>query len=1226
MTHYKLTNSQKNILNACRFHGKNYPNVGGVLLYQGSLDIILMKQSINIFLEKNSSVRIRLSKNSGEDTVYITDYAYYEAEYVDLSENEDRDDIINGMLAVPFNMEGENLIEFKILQYDRKRMGFFLRMHHMLADGFAVGLLVSQFIEIYDALTQSRESNIIESTFMDFASLEAAYRASRHYESDQRFWEERLDSGYSRIGRDTEAMDSKRITLKIKKERTLELKGICNANQITLPVFFKAVLLLYLARTTGTSRPSLAVSALGRTQKSKSYIGSFALSLPLAVSIEAGCTFQDLCDAIKAESFKIYKHQQYPQLHSGTFGLMEALFSFQSQTLENMKGYETKWYSGGFSEAKFFLSVDTRDDSDQLVITVDYREKAFEPGEAELILKRLEYIAKQVMYNLSIPWEKVSILPPEEEKIFWEPMKSNDCPLPEKRLSEYMKDSVQLYPEKTAYLFKNESMTFSCAEKKVNWLAKQLEAQDFKKGDIVALQAERSIAFILTVRAVIKAGCSFMPVEKSAPPERADYMLENSGARLFTIPGDIGEAEYFEDLSRLDEPCYVMYTSGSTGRPKGVAVTQRALLNRIIRMNELDPLISEDVIMHKTSISFDVSVWEIFWGSMFGAATSILPTGDEKLPEQLITCAEKTKVTRLHFVPSMLGVFLKYAVAGSKSLPGVKYVYASGEVLRNIERFQDVFTCAKLCNYYGPTECAIDVTCHEVQDHSGADIPIGRPLGNNHIYILDSREGLCPVGVQGELCIGGIQVAKGYLNNEALTRRFFVDYCGETIYKTGDLAYVNMEGEIMFTGRNDDQVKIHGRRVQLSEIETQMCALDHISIAAVSYRNDCLYGWFVSDRKICVHEFKRRLLKSLPYYMVPEQMFQLEEIPLLSNGKIDRTKLVVPKSNGEQDFDKDMAKEQKDFGGVMTQEQQAFAVAVEKALGEKGIQRKIGPDDNLFEVGLDSLDMITLSLIPELTGISVGDFYANRTIRNILNLKKTAAPLNLLKKTDGKKAVVCVPYAGGSYGAFEAIAERLEAEVYSVEISAFGGDKSYKEMAAVVAEGLKTYESIDVIGYCTGSGLATHIVKALEENGQKVSQLMLFAMTLPPLMNLWGKHFSIWQAVPERMLLRMLNRAHGAEHFFTGDMLGRFRQDTNRFFANMPHRMTGLHAEVVCIYGKYDIFTKGYRRSHKKWERFFGKPVEYVEVNAVNHFFGLDSNVMGSEIMPQRINASPTQP
>ncbi|MCP4218391.1 MAG: amino acid adenylation domain-containing protein, partial [bacterium] len=498
-------------------------------------------------------------------------------------------------------------------------------------------------------------------------------------------------------------------------------------------------------------------------------------------------------------------------------------------------------------------------------------------------------------------------------------------------------------------------------------LAAALREKGVETGTIIAVMVERSVEMMVGIFGVLKAGGCYMPIDPKSPPHRIRYLLADSNAGMILttrncsseIPGDFPITSIYLDEFPLESAAplshgnpaaaegkrsefqlsagvpvrprdiaYVIYTSGSTGLPKGVLIEHGSVVNRLHWMQTRYPIDCKDVLLQKTPYVFDVSVWELFWWAFQGATLAILGPGDEKNPGEIVKAIHTYGVTTIHFVPSMLNAFLEHLELPGTALSrlsALRQVFASGEALRpeQAERFNRILNKTigtHLVNLYGPTEATVDVTYFNCIGEKFENIPIGKPIDNIHLYIVDKYTRLLPPGTAGELCISGVGLARGYLNKPELTAERFAknvireqnedsstgNRWFERLYKTGDLAKWLPDGNIEFLGRLDHQVKIRGFRIELGEIETQLLKLGEIKESIVTAKTDSqgdtyLCAYIIAGQPVELEStgtfneaLRKKLSVILPDYMVPAYFVHLDKVPLTPNGKVDRKALPEP--------------------------------------------------------------------------------------------------------------------------------------------------------------------------------------------------------------------------------------------------------------------------------------------------------------------------------------------
>jgi len=554
----------------------------------------------------------------------------------------------------------------------------------------------------------------------------------------------------------------------------------------------------------------------------------------------------------------------------------------------------------------------------------------------------------------------------------------------DQRLEYLLTDQAKKNPYKKAVVFGQKQVSYSELNKFANRVATHLVAEGIVPGDRVAISMDRSVEMLAAIFGVLKAGAAYVPVDPSYPEKRQVYILEDSDAKVIISLRDtanthlsgfksvVVDDEFLrqgvnEDVSSpgvSTDVAYIIYTSGSTGNPKGVMVEHRSVFNRIEWMQNEYCLGSEDVILQKTPISFDVSVWELFWWLRVGASVCLLKPGGEKDPSEIIDAIEREHVTHMHFVPSMLDAFIGFLRTSGDALrlQSLKTVFTSGEALglHQCEAFLNLVSSndTKLANLYGPTEATVDVTYYNCQlGEPRGSVPIGRPIQNTGIYIVDERGYAVSPGVKGELLITGVNLARGYHNREELSSEKFHKsevLGGVRVYRSGDLARWHIDGNIEYLGRIDHQVKIRGFRIELGEIETALRNLKEIEDARVCAlsRDDgtkYLAAYVVVNHDFEPEAIQNELRSSLPAHMVPPYLVSMEKFPLTPNGKLDRKALPDPRKQLQESTVK-----------ATTTDIERTLLAIWKNI--LGIA-SVGVDSNFFSLGGDSIS--ALSVISE---------------------------------------------------------------------------------------------------------------------------------------------------------------------------------------------------------------------------------------------------------------------
>lgn len=862
-------------------------------------------------------------------------------------------------LAQDLRVDGGNpLVCHQLLRVGDDRWYWYQRYHHLLVDGFSFPAITRQIAAIYRAWQRGEATP--ESPFTPFAEVVDEYQryaGSEAWQRDKAFWQAQRQAlpapaslSAAPLGGRAAGSDIWRMKLEMNADAFRRLAS--HAPQCQPADLALALTTLWLGRL--CNRMDYAAGFIFMRR-----MGSAALTstgpvlnvLPLAVHIDARETLADLAMRLAGQLKKMRRHQRYDAEQivrdSGKAAGDEPLFG----PVLNVKVFDYQLDIDGVEAVTHTLATGPvndlelalfPDETGGLSLEILANKARYDEAELRRHMARLTALLAQFAADPALRCGEAEMLSADELARL-AAVNDTVVPLPATTLSTLVADQARKTPDAPALADARWQFSYREMRQQVVALAQLLRQRGVKPGDSVAVALPRSVFLTLALHGIVEAGAAWLPLDTGYPDDRLRMMLEDARpslliatedqlARFSDIPG-LESLCYQQPLaagddaplavSKPDHTAYIIFTSGSTGRPKGVMVGQTAIVNRLLWMQDRYPLSADDVVAQKTPCSFDVSVWEFWWPFIAGAQLVMAEPEAHRDPQAMQQFFARYGVTTTHFVPSMLAAFVASLDADSvAACRTLRRVFCSGEALpTELCREWERLTGAPLHNLYGPTEAAVDVSWYpacgsELAAVTGSSVPIGWPVWNTGLRILDAAMRPVPPGVAGDLYLTGIQLAQGYLGRPDLTAsRFIADPFapGERMYRTGDVARWLTNGAVEYLGRSDDQLKIRGQRIELGEIDRVMSALPDVGQAvshacvfnqAAATGGDArqLVGYLVSDSGLPLDTaaLKARLAEQLPPHMVPVVLMQLAELPLSANGKLDRKALPLPTLGGER--------------------------------------------------------------------------------------------------------------------------------------------------------------------------------------------------------------------------------------------------------------------------------------------------------------------------------------
>lgn len=931
---------------------------------RGALDPTLLGKAIVAGLQQADTLSLRFEEEEGEVWQWLAaDRTFAEPSIIDLRTAPDphraATERMQADLAQDLRVDGGNpLVCHQLLRVGDDRWYWYQRYHHLLVDGFSFPAITRQIAAIYRAWQRGEATP--ESPFTPFAEVVDEYQryaGSEAWQRDKAFWQAQRQAlpapaslSAAPLGGRAAGSDIWRMKLEMNADAFRRLAS--HAPQCQPADLALALTTLWLGRL--CNRMDYAAGFIFMRR-----MGSAALTstgpvlnvLPLAVHIDAQETLADLAMRLAGQLKKMRRHQRYDAEQivrdSGKAAGDEPLFG----PVLNVKVFDYQLDIDGVQAVTHTLATGPvndlelalfPDETGGLSLEILANKARYDEAELRRHMARLTALLAQFAADPTLRCGEAEMLSADELARL-AAVNDTAVPLPATTLSALVADQARKTPDAPALADARWQFSYREMRQQVVALAQLLRQRGVKLGDSVAVALPRSVFLTLALHGIVEAGAAWLPLDTGYPDDRLRMMLEDARpslliatedqlARFSDIPG-LESLCYQQPLaagddaplalSKPDHTAYIIFTSGSTGRPKGVMVGQTAIVNRLLWMQDRYPLSADDVVAQKTPCSFDVSVWEFWWPFIAGAQLVMAEPEAHRDPQAMQQFFARYGVTTTHFVPSMLAAFVASLDADSvAACRTLRRVFCSGEALpTELCREWERLTGAPLHNLYGPTEAAVDVSWYpacgsELAAVTGSSVPIGWPVWNTGLRILDAAMRPVPPGVAGDLYLTGIQLAQGYLGRPDLTAsRFIADPFapGERMYRTGDVARWLTNGAVEYLGRSDDQLKIRGQRIELGEIDRVMSSLPDVGQAvshacvfnqAAATGGDArqLVGYLVSDSGLPLDTaaLKARLAEQLPPHMVPVVLMQLAELPLSANGKLDRKALPLPTLGGER--------------------------------------------------------------------------------------------------------------------------------------------------------------------------------------------------------------------------------------------------------------------------------------------------------------------------------------
>ena len=935
-------------------------NIPVAVRFTGSLDVGALERSLNQIVQRHESLRTRFVDVGGEPVQVIEAEASLTLEVRDLSAlpEQARESeawrLMRAGARRSFDVSRGPLLRATLLRLRPEEQVVMLVMHHIISDGWSLGVLVRELVALYEAETKNEPALLpaLPVQYVDFAVWQNGWLHGEALEAQLGYWRRQLAGEIPvlqlPVDRPRPAVQSFRgasHTLVLPPSLVASIKTLARTHSATPFMLLLSGFCALLQRYTNQSEFLVGTPVANRTRPElEGLIGFFVNTLVLRADVSDDPSFLDLLKRVRQTALEAYAHQDLPfeklvealnpTRDLSRSALFQVMFVQQEETASSLRlpGLTVERLEVGTGTAKFEQTWAVQETGEGSVeVRVEYSADLFDLETVERMGHHYRKLLEAAVANPTLTVSDLPLIDEAERLLLEEWGRGAMRSLVESRpVHELFAAQVKTNPSAVAVECGAERVSYAELDQRARSVVQRLRALGVGRGDLVGVCVERSAAMVAALLGVLKLGGAYVPVDPATPQRRVTELLNDAGVKVVicdeaneTLVRNVSAAvlplnsavlneetteEHKAEISG-DDLAYVIYTSGSTGTPKGVMVSHRALSNHLLWRQQTYPLTHADKFLQKASIGFDISVWEIFAPLIAGARLVLAKPGGHQDSAYLVKLIAEQNITVIHFGPSMLEVMLHED--GIERCTSLRHVFCGGEPLP--AALQDLFFSrlnAELHQQYGPTETCIDVTIWDCVRESGPPvIPIGRPIANTHAYVLDANQRPVPVGVAGELHIGGAALAHGYLRRPELTAEKFIPSPftpepGARLYKTGDLARFLPDGNLQFLSRIDHQVKIRGFRVEPGEIEATLRQYPGVRDAVVLVREDDpgdkrLVGYLLvaEGMELNTGALRNFMKERLPDYMTPSAFVSLHAWPLTTNGKIDRRALPAPDQN-----------------------------------------------------------------------------------------------------------------------------------------------------------------------------------------------------------------------------------------------------------------------------------------------------------------------------------------
>ncbi len=1004
---FDLTNPQKSILMSEQFFGNPHIFIIPAWAYiKSDVDFAVLEQAINYTVKNHDAHRVRFIKTGDKTCQYFENYTPFDVEKMIIDDIEELEDYLK---AVTFDIYGNTPIKFLMFENMSGHSGFACVLHHLIGDAWSLSLILEETLKAYDQLIQEGAiTKLRNSSYKDFINSEENYLISEKFKKDKLYWQEKFSTNSEILSFKNNANIFNTASARKSLQIPQNLVTYCKENKISPFSFFFAAVSIYFSRITNSSEIIIGTPFLNRTNfAEKNSMGMFISTLPFKQNINSEQTVYEYIKEISIAQLGALRHQKYPyaelqKYYTAKFGrtnnLYDILFSYQNARadLKSLSfASESKWIYTNHQVESIVINISDIDSNNTLDIDYDYLTSVFTEKIILEMHERIMNIANQMMQNSNMLLKDIDIVTENEKHMLLNSFNNTSAPYNKKStIATLVSDVANKTPNNIAVIFDNEMLTYKELDEKSNYLAEELIKNGITRNTYVGVLFNRSLEMIISILAVLKAGGAYVPINPDYPNDRIDFMLSDSDCKLLlkaekleytnnsykTIivnNSKLKTSIIFDNINEPDDIAYAIYTSGSTGKPKGVIIKHSSIVNTLLWRKEAYKFDTNMCVLQIPSFAFDSSVEDIFTPLISGAKLVLIKQSNSNFDLPLIeSLIKKYKTNHMLVVPSFYNVLLNEIPEELKHFKAIT-VAGEGFSIELVKKHFELLPEVELVNEYGPTENSVCTSYYKFNKNDER-VYIGKPINNCKCYILNENLKLQPYNTKGELYVSGSGLAKGYIGRDDLTETRFIKNPFEEkslMYKTGDVVSINENGLMTFHERTDYQVKYNGYRINLGEIESSISTyLKNPNVVVLLKRSalkSTLVAYIETKKEIDIADLKQNLKKFLPHYMLPKDFNLIAKFPSTPNGKVDR------KALEKMEF--------MERNTVIVAPRNKLDSTILEAWKTVLKQENISIDDNIFEIGGDSLAIISIQSVLYKNNINVKSqvLFENPTIRSI---------------------------------------------------------------------------------------------------------------------------------------------------------------------------------------------------------------------------------------------------